>query len=97
MLHRERELLLADASERSLWRNVIGGSQDELLLWFALSSYEAFLQDAPTEPISSAERTELKAALQALLLGPSASTLPSSASSSRFHSLKCSQALVIEP
>ena len=81
MLHRERERATADAALRAVWRGVIGTTNDELLLWFALSCIGASLTGTSGASIAIEERAELTANLQTLLLGPSAATLPASSRS----------------
>ena len=82
LLHRERANAASDAALRSIWRRVLLSSKDELLLWFALSTCEAYLKaDAAVSTVPAAERVELKAGLIELLLGATAITLPRSARS----------------
>ena len=77
LLHLERATAAADANLRAIWRRVLGSSQDELLLWFALSTCETYLRtDAAVSNVPAAERQELKAGLTEMLLGASAAALP---------------------
>ena len=80
LLHRERAAAAADASLRGVWRRVLASSRDELLLWFALSTCEAYLRaDAAVPLVPLAERAELKASLTEMLLGAASAELPRSA------------------
>ena len=79
LLHRERAAAAADAASRGVWRRVLGSSGDELLLWFALSTCEAYLRADAAIDVPAAERAELKACLTEMLLGASAAALPRSA------------------
>jgi hypothetical protein len=85
VLHRERERAASTPELRAVWRGVIGGggssTQDELLLWFALSCISSSLADAGGPSIAADERLHLKASLQALLLGPAAASVPVSSRS----------------
>ena len=78
MLGLEKQLVVADAGLRSAWCGALGSTQDEFVLWFALSACDASLTAPVGHAMPAAERSQLKAALQNLLLASSAG-LPKSA------------------